>query len=130
MSAVILQMKRESWAVARTMTERKKPAKVPARTKRNLDAMLEDARASEARALARFERKTAAVQKYETLRKARDRKLDTRRKIIAGALVLEHMKYDASFASDFNALLDRYVEKGPERLLFGLPAKPRRLGNP
>jgi hypothetical protein len=119
-----------SWAVARTMTERKRPAPEAPKTRRNVDELLETARTNEARALARFQRKNATVQKYEALKHARNRKLETRRKIIAGALVLKHMKYDASFAAAFEALLDRYVEKGPERMLFGLAVKPKRLGNP
>lgn len=118
-----------SWAEARAMTARKKTSGAPPR-RRSVDELLDAARENEARALARFHRKNATVQKYETLKKSRDRKLDTRRKIIAGALALEHMKYDASFASSFTAILDRYVEKSPERLLFGLSAKGRRVANP
>jgi hypothetical protein len=112
------------------MTVRKKTPGPSSRARRSVDELLEAAKEREARALARFERKNATVQKYETLKKHRDRKLDTRRKIIAGAFALEHMKYDENFASAFTAILDRYVEKGPERLLFGLSAKPRKLGNP
>ena len=120
-----------NWAVARAMTERQKaPKSGPRFPRRTVEELLEAARATEARALARFEKKNIAVQKYEALKKRRDRKLDTRRKIIAGALVLEHMKHDAEFADRFHSILDRYVDKAPERLLFGLPTKAKRLGNP
>ena len=113
------------WAVASEMTERLKTPKPSGRfPRRTVDELLDDARQNEARALARFERKNATVQKYENLKRRRERKLDTRRKIIAGAIALEHMKYDAAFASAFQALLDRFVTKSPERVLFGLAVPP------
>jgi hypothetical protein len=93
-------------------------------SRRSVEELLDAARDAETRALMRFERKNAAVQKYEGLKRRRERKLDTRRKIIAGAIALEHMKYDAAFADAFQALLDRYVTKSPERVLFGLALPP------
>jgi len=119
-------IQRMDWAQARRMTKRgpKPPPQSRRNTRRSLDELLQQARKNEARALTRFERKTAAVQKYAALKTRRDRKLDTRRKIIAGAIALEHMKYDGSFAAAFQELLDRFVEKGPERLLFGLAPRP------
>ena len=55
----------------------------------------------------------------------RDRKDDTRRKIIAGALALNHREKnpDSDFARKLNALLDEYVTKPHERALFGLPTQ-------
>lgn len=76
---------------------------------------------AQARAAERLAKKTAKVQKYEALQRARERKLDTRRKIIAGALALEHMRYDPEFGARFRAILDEYVTREKERLLFGLP---------
>ncbi|HTV27872.1 MAG TPA: hypothetical protein VMF32_08830 [Xanthobacteraceae bacterium] len=111
-----------NWAAARAMTARKRPT--PATSRRGVEEMLDAAREAETRALVRFERKNAAVQKYENLKRRRERKLDTRRKIIAGAIALEHMKYDPAFAARFQELLDRYVRKSPERLLFGLALPP------
>ena len=49
-----------------------------------------------------------------------ERKKDTRRKIIAGALALEHGKKDATFSHKLNALIDEYVTAANERALFGL----------
>ena len=98
--------------------------------RRSLEELLNDARRNEARAQARFEKKTAAVQKYEGLKRLRERKLDTRRKIIAGALALEHAKLDPEFGKALWAVLDSYVTKAPERLLFGLPALPASHQNP
>lgn len=79
------------------------------------------ARVDEAKAAARLARKNERVKKYEALQRTRGRKLDTRRKIIAGALALEHCRHDSGWASMFRGLLDEYVVKDAERLLFGLP---------
>ena len=106
------------------------PAKKKRFPRRTVDELLHDARKNEERALERFQRKNAAVQKYENLKRRRERKLDTRRKIIAGALALEHTKYDASFAEALHALLDRYVTKAPERALFGLDKNPKKPPGP
>ena len=48
------------------------------------------------------------------------RKDDTRRKIIAGALALEHAEIDAEFGAKMRDLIARYVTKPNERQLFGL----------
>ena len=112
-----------NWGLATKMVVRAPRAKQRRFPRRSVEELLQDARINEARALSRFEQKNATVQKYENLKRRRDRKLDTRRKIIAGAIALEHMNHDAAFAGAFGALLDRFVSKGPERLLFGL--KPR-----
>jgi hypothetical protein len=52
--------------------------------------------------------------------KEQDRKDDTRRKVIAGALALEHMSANPSseFASVLNRLLNEYVKRPAERALF------------
>jgi hypothetical protein len=49
---------------------------------------------------------------------AQKRKDDTRRKIIAGALVLERAETDAAFAAELAALLNRFVTKPQDRALF------------
>jgi len=118
-----------SWGLAKKMVvDRAPPAKRRRFPRRSVEELLEDARQNEARALVRFEQKNATVQKYENLKRRRERKLDTRRKIIAGAIALEHMNHDPAFAAAFGALLNRFVTKGPERVLFGLkvhaPTKP------
>lgn len=63
------------------------------------------------------------------------RKDDTRRKIIAGALALEHTEKnpDGTFAKKMLALLDEYVISDRERKLFGmnpLPATPANDSRP
>ena len=51
------------------------------------------------------------------------RKADARRKIIAGALALEHAERNEAFGEELRGLLDRYVERPADRALFGLGAK-------
>lgn len=90
------------------------------RSIRPLEERLAAAKKAEGRAAERLARKALKVKKYEAVQRTRERKLDTRRKIIAGALALEHMRYDPEFGARFRALLDEYVTGDAERLLFGL----------
>ena len=55
-----------------------------------------------------------------------NRKEDTRRKIIAGALALTHMDTEpgSEFAYTMHKLLDRYVTRNEDRELFALPPLP------
>ena len=59
------------------------------------------------------------------------RKADTRRKIIAGALALEHMEKNpgSAFAKKLASLLDEYVTKPNERKLMGLSESPSSNDN-
>ena len=50
----------------------------------------------------------------------RARKLDTRRKIVAGAIILKHAEIDEVFAAELYALLDKFVSVH-DRHLFDLP---------
>lgn len=56
-------------------------------------------------------------------RRERDRKADTRRKIIAGALVLSHCEHDVDFHKQLYWLLDQFVDRPQDRALFGLPPR-------
>lgn len=64
----------------------------------------------------------ARVQSQEARLKGEERKKDTRKKIIAGALALEHK--DPTFQDTLRGLLNEYVTKPQERALFDLPALP------
>lgn len=55
--------------------------------------------------------------------KAQERRDDTRRKVIAGAIALAHMESDENFRAMFSDLLDRFVERPQDRKLLGLPEK-------
>lgn len=65
----------------------------------------------------------AQIKAIDARERQRQRKLDTRRKIIAGALALEHAEGDEEFGARLYRLINRYVTKPAERELFGLPPK-------
>jgi hypothetical protein len=54
--------------------------------------------------------------------KAAERKRDTRRKIIAGALALENCEHDSAFREKLFRLLADNVTRADDRALFDLPA--------
>lgn len=47
-----------------------------------------------------------------------ERKKDTRRKVIAGALALEHMAHDPAFKKAFEKLISEQVKRPEDRALF------------
>ena len=55
--------------------------------------------------------------------RADERRRDTRRKVLAGATVLEWAKKDTEFSSRFMAELKRFLVRDTDRELFGLPPK-------
>ncbi|MBP7340490.1 hypothetical protein [Niveispirillum sp.] len=74
------------------------------------------------------QKKAAEAQQREAERKA-----DTRRKIIVGALALEHWakNKESDFAKTLDHLVDEYVIKPHERALFPeLPPLPANGGTP
>lgn len=75
----------------------------------------------------------AQLRALEARSKQAERKADTRRKVIAGALALEH--FEANRESEFGhimfRLLDEYVVRPHDRMLFPFlpePEAPRRAG--
>ena len=62
----------------------------------------------------------ARIQKKQAEVSAKKRKQDTRRKIIAGAVALEHMAHDNEFAEKLSELLDNHVTRPEDRKLLGL----------
>ena len=65
----------------------------------------------------------AQLKALEARQKEGDRKADTRRKVIAGALALEHMgkNGESEFARVMRSLLAEYVTRPADRALFDLP---------
>lgn len=63
----------------------------------------------------------ALIQKEKAKARTEERKQDTRRKIIAGALALEHASIDPTFGEQLHRLLDKYVTRPQDRALFDLP---------
>ena len=62
----------------------------------------------------------ALIQKKRAALRVSERKRDTRRKIIAGALALEHAGINPAFAKTLNALINQHVKRPEDRELFGL----------
>lgn len=94
----------------------------PARRRRSDQEKLADAIAAGERAAVRYERKRRQIEKYQAVQKGQERKRDTRRKIIAGALALEHK--EPVFRGKLMALIDEYVTSDRERALFDLAPLP------
>lgn len=60
----------------------------------------------------------AQIQKQKSRVKSEERRKATRRKIIAGALALEHMAHDNQFSDTLQQLLDQHVKRPEDRALF------------
>src|SRR5688572_13268078 len=74
---------------------------------------------------------TQRLKDMEARARTKTRRDDTRRKIIAGALALEHTEKnkDSAFAKKMLALLDEYVVRPYERELFGMAPLPEQPAN-
>ena len=70
----------------------------------------------------------AQLRALETRNKEAERKADTRRKVITGALALEHLEKnrESAFSSIMTKLLDEYVTRPADRALF--PFLPETVG--
>jgi len=77
--------------------------------------MAQDERAKLLERKARLDARLKQLALQETKQK---RKNDTRRKVIAGALALEHAEVDPEFAAALTKLLNRYVTRPQDRSLF------------
>jgi len=82
-------------------------------TRKTPEQQLDELLQKEARLKAQIQKKAAQVRGVE-------RKKDTRRKIIAGALALEHMAHDKEFANVLKRLLNEHVTRPEDRKLFDL----------
>jgi large subunit ribosomal protein L7/L12 len=80
---------------------------------------LEDQKAALAARIAREKAKQSAA----------DRKRDTRRKIIVGAIVLERCERDANFKEMIDTLLDRHAIRDKDRETLGLAPKAEAARN-
>lgn len=65
------------------------------------------------------EQLNARIQKLEALQKARERKRDTRRKILIGAYFIEKATKEGSLNALYQQL-DGYLKRNSDRELFGL----------
>jgi hypothetical protein len=57
-----------------------------------------------------------------------ERRIDTRRKVLAGATVLEWAKKDSAFSARLDAELKAFLVRDADRALFNLPPLPRIEG--
>jgi len=75
---------------------------------------------------AKIERKLAVI---EAAQRKRARAEDTRRKVLAGAMLLHKAESNPDFQTDLLRQLDGFLVRPDDRALFGLPPKPE-TGNP
>ena len=68
--------------------------------------------------------------RLRNLESAKQRKLDTRRKILAGAWVLHRADQDQEIHKGLLQGLDEFLIHNRDRELFGLPQKETTHGNP
>ena len=67
----------------------------------------------------------ARIRQEENKLRAGERKSDTRRKVLAGAAVLEWAKRDNEFSSRLMAELKAFLVRDDDRALFNLPPLPK-----
>lgn len=66
----------------------------------------------------------ARLQRERAKVTSRKRKEDTRRKIIAGAIALEHAEQNAAFGKELLRVMDQHVTRAQDRALLDLPPLP------
>ena len=69
---------------------------------------------------------SARIRQEENKRRASERKSDTRRKILAGAAVLQWAAKDNDFSAKLVAELKRFLVRDDDRALFSLPPLPKK----
>ena len=70
------------------------------------------------------------IRREEAKVRTRERKDDTRRKILAGAAVLDEAEQKPEFNAQLVKLLSRFLSRPDDRALFGLPALPQAPQKP
>ena len=103
------------------------PTAPATRTRRTPEQRLAVAKLEEEKAAVRLARKAQKVRQYQAVQRTRERKLDTRRKILAGALALKHMTRHVTFGAAFRELLAEHIIRDEERALFGLEPLPPEI---
>ena len=63
------------------------------------------------------------IARLRTIESTKERKRDTRRKILAGACVLDRADKDQDAARHLRKILDAFLTKPQDRALFDLPPK-------
>ena len=65
------------------------------------------------------------IARLRTMESTKARKLDTRRKILAGACVLDRADKDPASAPHLKEILDAFLTKPKDRALFDLAPRPK-----
>ena len=65
---------------------------------------------------------TARIQKLEASEKSRERKRDTRRKILVGSFYLDKAKKENRM-HDINSAMDGFLTRESDRVLFDIPKR-------
>lgn len=71
----------------------------------------------------------AQFQKVAGRQKAEERKADTRRKVLAGAVILKACESDAALKETVWALLEKNIVLNKDRSVFGFAARPESTGH-
>ncbi len=87
-----------------------------------MDKLTERITTLEERLRALKAQQTRSVARQRTVSSRRERKDDTRRKILAGAWVLNQVERGQMSSETFKAALDRFLTRPEDRALFDLPA--------
>ena len=66
------------------------------------------------------EKLKAKIQKVESIEKHKDRKQDTRRKILIGSYFIDHAKQTGTF-DDLKEKMATFLKRNSDRALFDLP---------
>ena len=69
---------------------------------------------------------TAEIQRVRSREGQEERKRETRRKILAGAMVLDRIARKDLSEKLFKADMDRFLERDQDRVLFDLPPRPAK----
>ena len=70
----------------------------------------------------------AEIQRVRSRESQEERKRETRRKILAGAMVLDRVARGDLSEKLFKADMDRFLDRDQDRALFGLPPRPTDRG--
>jgi large subunit ribosomal protein L7/L12 len=65
----------------------------------------------------------AQIQKIKAVEASSERKKDTRRKVLLGALVMKRMMSDEAYSKSVMKQLDEFLTRDSDRVLFGLLPK-------
>ena len=79
---------------------------------------------------AKKEQIDARIKNLESKERLKQKKQDTRRKILIGAMVTEQMGKNETTKSKILASLDGFLTRPMDRELFGLPEKPKSQNPP